>query len=148
MRVALVGLVAVALTMPVAAQEPVASPPESDQPAAEPRPKASAFRKLFITLARDIKRLPTKESARLLVNGGMLAAAAHPFDDAATLGASSSEFLKASFSGWGKALGREWVQGGGALAAYVAGRVLDKPTITAVGGDLIEAQLLSVTLTQ
>ena len=66
----------------------------------------------------------------------------------ATLGASSSVVLKTSFSGWGKALGREWVQGGGALAAYIAGRAFKNPTLTAAGGDLIEAQLLSVALTQ
>jgi len=34
------------------------------------------------------------------------------------------------------------------LAAYVAGRIWDKPQMTMAAGDLIEAQLLSVTLTQ
>ena len=106
------------------------------------------FRKLLFTISRDIKQLPSRDTAHLFINGTLLALAAYPFDEVATLGASSSHVLKAGFSGWGKALGREWVQGGGALAAYVAGRALKKPTLAATGGDLIEAQLLSVTLTQ
>ena len=126
---------------------------ETSDPAPTPPPvtdtqKPDPFRKLFATLARDIKRLPSEDSARLALNGTILALAAYPFDEITTLGASSSHVLKAAYSGWGKALGREWIQGGGALAAYVTGRVFDKPTFTAVGGDLIEAQLLSVTLTQ
>jgi membrane-associated phospholipid phosphatase len=135
---------------PLVAQE--ANAPATDSTAASPPDAASAepspFRRLFVTLVRDIKQLPANGNAVILINGGVLALAAYPFDEIATLGASSSHVLKAAFSGWGKALGREWVQGGGALAAYVAGRVWDKPQMTVVSGDLIEAQLLSVTLTQ
>jgi len=119
-----------------------------DEPAAVEAAQPRLFDKLLLTIARDIKRLPSKDTAHLLVNGTLFALAAHPFDEVATLGASSSHVLKAGFSGWGKALGREWVQGGGALAAYVAGRAFDKPRLAAVGGDLIEAQLLSVAVTQ
>jgi membrane-associated phospholipid phosphatase len=106
------------------------------------------FRKLFVTLARDIKDLPSRNNVTFLVNGALLAAAAYPLDDLATLGASSSPVLKATFAGAGKALGREWMQGGGALAAYVAGHVWDKPRMVAASGDLIEAQLVAVTVTQ
>jgi membrane-associated phospholipid phosphatase len=119
----------------------------ADALAAEPE-ESGPFRKLFVTLGRDIRQFPSADTAGLLVNGALLALAAYPLDDMATLGASSSVVLKSSFSGWGKALGREWVQGGGALAAFVAGRVFHKPTLAAAGGDLIEAQVLSVTLTQ
>jgi hypothetical protein len=106
------------------------------------------LRKLFITIARDLAKLPSKENRTILLTGGLLAAAAYPRDDETTHSASSSPFLKVSFSGYGKALGREWVQGGGALAGYVAGHLWDKPRLTEVSGDLIEAQLVAVTLTQ
>jgi membrane-associated phospholipid phosphatase len=132
---------------PTSAQEQAtdatpATPPITD--ISSPGP----FHKLFTTLVRDIKRLPSKDNARLALNGTTFALAAYPFDEVTTLGASSSHVLKAGFSGWGKALGREWVQGGVALATYFGGKVLERPSLAEAGGDLIEAQLLSVTLTQ
>jgi membrane-associated phospholipid phosphatase len=139
-------LVAVFAT-PAVAQEKSADADQATSPITEissPGP----FQKLFTTLVRDIKRLPSKENARLALNGTTFALAAYPFDEVTTLGASSSHVLKAGFSGWGKALGREWVQGGVALATYFGGKVLDRPSLAAAGDDLIEAQLLSVTLTQ
>lgn len=132
-------------TLPAGAQESPAADSRTERP---PSRERGPFHELFVTLARDVKRLPSKDNAIFLINGGFLALAAVPFDEVTTLGASSSPLLKRAFTGWGKALGREWVQGGGALAAYVAGRVWEKPQMTAVAGDLIEAQLLSVTVTQ
>ena len=84
----------------------------------------------------------------LLLNGAIMTAAVAPFDRVGTERASSSTVLKASFGGFGKGIGREWVQGGGALAAYVAGRVWGASRLTAAGTDLIEAQLVSVAVTQ
>jgi membrane-associated phospholipid phosphatase len=139
-------LVAVFAT-PAVAQEQSTDADQATAPITEiSRP--GPFQQLFTTLVRDIKRLPTRENARLALNGTSFALAAYPFDEVTTLGASSSHVLKAGFSGWGKALGREWVQGGVALATYFGGKVLDRPSLAAAGGDLIEAQLLSVTLTQ
>jgi membrane-associated phospholipid phosphatase len=133
------------MPLPAAAQVADASTqaPEADAPKT-----SGPLKRLFVTLARDIKALPSRDNAAVLINGGMLAVAAFPLDDMATLRASSSPFLKRAFSGFGKAIGREWVQGGGALAAYVAGRVWDKPRMTAAASDLIEAQLVGVTVTQ
>jgi membrane-associated phospholipid phosphatase len=151
-----VGVVAISLSLcahAAAAQDTVEVIP-AEQGVVAPTPldgvrdEPHIFAKLLGTLARDIKRLPSKDSAHLALNGSLLALAAWPLDEIATLGASSSHVLKAAYSGWGKALGREWVQGGAALGAYVAGRVLDRPRLATVGGDLIEAQLLAVTLTQ
>ena len=73
---------------------------------------------LFTTLGNDLERLPSKDNATILLNGGIIAIAVSPFDEMGTHGFSSSTILKASFGGFGKALGREWVQGSGALAAY------------------------------
>ena len=133
---------------PAFAQEP--------EPAVDPATTASLstagdaniFRKLFVMVVRDVKELSSADSRHILMNGATLAMAALPLDDVTTLGASSSTILKASFSGWGKALGREWVQGGTALATYVGGRLLNKPKMARVGSDLIEAQVFALTLTQ
>lgn len=130
---------AVTVMLMLAAPAPLAA-----QPASSPNP----FAKLFVTLGRDLKNLPSRENAPVLINGAILAAAAYPFDEIATLGASSSHVLKATFSGFGKALGREWIQGGGALAAYVVGRAWDRPQLTEAAGDLIEAQIVALSVTQ
>ncbi len=137
---------ALASANPTWAQDAAEAPPTPVVAADTAGP--GPFRALFITLGRDLKQLPARDNVVYLINGGLLALAAAPFDEVATLGASSSPVLKRGFSGWGKALGREWVQGGGALAAYVAGRMWDMPRVTDAAGDLLEAQLLSVTLTQ
>jgi membrane-associated phospholipid phosphatase len=108
----------------------------------------SLFIRLFTTLGRDLKNLPSRDNAPILLGGAALAIAMLPLDDDLTLAASSSPTLKRTYSGWGKAMGREWVQGGGALAAYVAGSMWDKPRMTEAAGDLIEAQLVAVTATQ
>lgn len=144
MGVAIYGL----SVLPAVAQEPdIAADPTTTASSSQPG-DANIFRKLFVTLGRDVKELSSADSRRILINGATLAMAAFPLDDVTTLAASSSPILKASFSGWGKALGREWVQGGTALATYVGGRLLKKPKMARVGGDLIEAQLFALTLTQ
>ena len=144
---AVIVLVVIMVSVGAAAAQEAPSPPAADVP-----PKsvsdAGLFRKLFTTLARDVRRLPARENVPILVNGSVLAIAAVPFDRVATDGASSSKLLKASFSGFGKAIGREWVQGGGALAGYVAGRLWNKPRLAAASGDLIEAQIVSGAVTQ
>ncbi len=94
------------------------------------------------------RRLPIRDTARLAINGTLAGARRLPFDEIATLGASSSHVLKAAYSGWGKALGREWVQGGAALAAYVGGPSVREPAMTAAGADLMQAQVLAATMTQ
>ena len=99
-------------------------------------------------LIRDVKRLPSRDNRAILLNGAILTAAVAPFDRIGTERASSSMVLKKTFAGFGKAIGREWVQGGGALAAYVAGRVWDKPRLVAAAGDLIEAQIVTAVTTQ
>jgi membrane-associated phospholipid phosphatase len=108
----------------------------------------SLFKKLFTTLGRDLKRLPSRENAPTLFRGAVVAFGVFPLDKQVTLAASSSPTLKRAFSGWGKALGREWVQGGTALAAYAAGSIWNHSRMVTVAGDLIEAQIVAATVTQ
>jgi hypothetical protein len=105
-------------------------------------------RKLVTTIVRDVKQLPSKDNLPILLNGAALAIGVHPIDEVATHGASSSKILKASFAGYGKAVGREWAQGGVALGAYIAGRLWSNERLVAASGDLIEAQLVSAAVTQ
>ena len=105
-------------------------------------------RKLVTTIVRDVKQLPSKDNLPILLDGAVLAVCVYPVDEITTDGASSSKILKASFAGFGKAIGREWVQGGGALGAYIAGRLWNNDRLVAASGDLIEAQLVAVAVTQ
>jgi hypothetical protein len=110
--------------------------------------EAGPLRKLVTTIVRDVKQLPSKDNLPILLNGALLSIGVYPVDEMATYGASSSRILKASFGDVGKTAGREWVHGGGALAAYIAGRLWNNDRLTAASGDLIEAQLVSGAVTQ
>ena len=147
MRQALIILLAIAVAAARAdAQEtPTPTPGDSHDSGSFDR---GLMRKLLSTIARDVKQLPSKENLPILMNGAVLAAGVYPVDDITTYGASSSKILKAGFAGFGKAIGREWVQGGGALGAYIAGRIWNNARLVEASGDLIEAQLVSVTITQ
>ena len=140
--------VALIVGLPIASTAQDASGSSTGDPRDDSGASAGVVHKLFTTLYRDIKQLPAKENRALLLNGAIVTGAVAPFDRIGTERASSSRALKAGFGGAGKAIGREWVQGGGAIAAYAAGRLWDKPRLTAAGGDLIEAQIVSATVTQ
>jgi membrane-associated phospholipid phosphatase len=129
-----------------AAQE--AAPVQSAESADTAKSDPGLVHRLFTTLVSDIKRLPAKENRAILLNGAIVTGAVAPFDRIGTERASSSRALKAGFGGVGKDIGEEWVQGGGAIAAYAAGRLWHSPKLTAAGGDLVEAQLVGLAVTQ
>ena len=95
------------------------------------------------TLADDFKSVVSKESIPLLSVATAFALFASPFDENLTYSASCSTFLKTTFDGWARVAGQEWALAGGALATYTLGHVLENPKVAAVGGDLIEAQIVS-----
>lgn len=72
-----------------------------------------------------------------------LALVASPFDETLTYSASCSTFLKTSFEGWARVAGQEWVLGSGALATYLFARATDHPKLAAVGGDMMQAQVVA-----
>ena len=121
-------VVLVVAAVPVCAQE-------SPQPAPD--------RNLLQTIVDDVKSAASKESAGVLSIAAAFALFASPFDETLTYSASCSTFLKTAFDGWARVAGQEWVLGGGALATYLIGRAADQPKVAALGGDLVEAQLLS-----
>jgi membrane-associated phospholipid phosphatase len=85
----------------------------------------------------------SKESASVISAATAFALFAQPFDKNLTYSASCSTFLKTTFDGWARIAGQEWLMGSGALATYGIGRVWDKPRVAAIGGDLIEAQVVA-----
>ena len=104
---------------------------------------AKADRSLVQTIADDLKSVASKESVSLLSAATAFALFASPFDDNLTFSASCSTFLKTSFEPWARVAGQEWLLGSGALATYAIGRAFDRPRVAAIGGDLIEAQIVS-----
>ena len=104
---------------------------------------APADRSLVQTIKDDLKSVVSKESASVLSVATAFALFAQPFDDNLTYSASCSTFLKTTFEPWARVVGQEWLLGSGALATYAIGRAFDRPRVAAIGGDLIEAQVVA-----
>ena len=94
-------------------------------------------------IADDLKSMVSKESASVLSTAAAFALFASPFDESLTYSASCSTFLKTAFEGWARVMGQEWVLGSTALATYVIGRAAGRSDVAAVGGNLIESQLVA-----
>lgn len=113
-------------------------------PAASAQDAPAPTDKNFLeTIADGVKSVVSSESATVLSAAAAFAVLALPFDETLTDSASNSTFLKTTFEGWARIAGQEWVLGGGALATFVIGRATDHPKVSALGGDMMEAQLLA-----
>ena len=125
-----------------------------DPPATESRSPAPAgavwvspsFAGLFGSTFGDFRRLPSKETATILAIGAAAAIAGHSADRSVTRTLSGSKDLGGAL-GAGQALGSMQVQLGGAFATYALGRALGRGKVTAIGADLVQASLVSQTLT-
>src|SRR6185503_6051395 len=104
---------------------------------------SSPPRSLIETFKQDLKSVVSKENASVLSAATAFALFAQPFDTNLTYSASCSTFLKTTFDPWARVAGQEWVLAGGAAATYVYGRVSGNSQLAAVGGDLIEAELIA-----
>ena len=106
-------------------------------------PPPSADRSFLRTIGEDLKSMASKESVSVLSAATAFALFASPFDDNLTYSASCSTFLKTTFEPWARVAGQEWLLGSGAIATYAIGRAFDRPRVAAIGGDLIEAQIVA-----
>ncbi|MEO8679545.1 MAG: phosphatase PAP2 family protein [Vicinamibacterales bacterium] len=111
-----------------------------------PTPRHTGFKAMLKSLGRDVKALPSKENLYWTLTGGGLALAVHPADD------NVNEFfidnrLASDIFRPGAVLGNvvPWV---GSITTYAWGRLADKPRVSHVGTDLIEAQVIAAGLTQ
>ena len=105
--------------------------------------QTEAERSLLKTIVSDLKLVVSKESLPVLSSATAFALFALPFDEALTYSASCSTFQKTAFDGWARIAGQEWLLASGALATYVVGRTTAQPKVAAVGGDLIESQVVA-----
>lgn len=95
------------------------------------------------TILEDLKSVASKESIPVLSSATALALVAWPFDETLTYSASCSTFQKSAFEGWARIAGQEWLLAGASVATYVAGKATGSRKVTAVGGDLIESQVVA-----
>jgi membrane-associated phospholipid phosphatase len=109
-------------------------------PAAE-LPPDRPFTELLTNLARDIRALPSSDTAMILGAGGGTGLALRPVDD--NVANWGNEHGPSSFAGIGEFIGDGWVQGGVAVATYVVGRANGDTKAAHVGSDLIRGHLLN-----
>jgi membrane-associated phospholipid phosphatase len=145
---------------PQQAQPPVAAPvTDSQPPQAEPQeqkaeakepptPPHTGVRTLFRDLVADLKHLPSRRNFAVLALGGGLAAAAHPWDD--TFNArlrSHFDAVNTAFAP-GKYFGNTPEQVALSLGTYAYGRIRQQPTVSHMGMDLLQAQMMSEIIVQ
>src|SRR4051794_1160273 len=121
---------------------PLSGPETSGTPA---KPVQASFSKLFTETLGDLSRLPSRENLTWLGIGGVAALAAHAGDHGVTTTLGEAHRLDGAFD-LGSTLGGMPVQFGSALATFAIGKITSKPGVTALGGDLVRAQLVAQTV--
>ena len=110
-----------------------------------PKPKVSReFSGLFRDTVTDFRGLASKKPLTILGIGAIAAAAAHVADPSMT---SMLATERASFLGPGETIGSARLQLAGALATFAAGHITGSAKVTAVGADLVSANIVAQTLT-
>src|SRR3954468_14403369 len=140
---------------------PVASPPASplftassldtslaQQPAGPPpTPRYTGIKALTKHLVTNFKYLPSMENLYWAGAGGGLALAAHPFDDNVNHALVGNDAADKIFKA-GEILGELPTLLTSASVVYAVGRIGDRPKVSHLGMDLIEALAMSEALTQ
>ena len=94
----------------------------------------------------DFKRLPSRDTLAWLGIGAAMALAAHPADQSTSRSLAGSLTADHTFEA-GEILGGAIFQFVGSAATYLTGRAAGSNRITAVGADLLRAQILAQTVT-
>jgi membrane-associated phospholipid phosphatase len=142
-------------SVPATAQTATA-PPVARQPIAAQRPALSPqlpgstqgviFGDVIGRTIGDFKRLPSRDTLAWLGIGAAIALAAHPADQSSSRGLGGSLTADRTFEA-GEILGGAIFQFAGSAATYLTGRAVGSSRITAVGADLLRAQVLAQTVT-
>ena len=114
---------------------------------APPTPRHTGIKAMVKDLGSDVMHLPSKENLFWAGVGGGLALAAHPFDDNVQESIVDNNFAHNFFKP-GAVLGQSYTLLTAAAAVYVTGRVKDKPHVSHVGMDLLQAVAVSEGITQ
>jgi len=117
---------------------------QGEEPA---KPARSFFPALAHNLVDDVKHIPRKNSLYWLAAGTGMSLAAHPADNELNNRLSTSEGAKDFFVA-GKYIGSLPVLMGAAASTYLVGRARDSRRGQHLGIDLIEATILSESITQ
>jgi hypothetical protein len=118
------------------------------QPAGPPpTPRHTGIKALAKGLIVDFKYLPSRENLMWAGIGGGLAAAVHPLDDNLNRALVGDEIAGRVFKA-GEVLGELPTLLTSASVVYAIGRIGDKPRVSHVGMDLIQALAMSEILTQ
>jgi hypothetical protein len=112
-----------------------------------PTPRHTGIHALGKDLLDDFKHLPSKENSIWAGVAGGLALAVHPVDDNVMNGLAYDSKAQ-SFFKLGKYLGQSYVLIPVAITVYATGRIQDKPKVSHVGMDLIQALLMAEAITQ
>jgi hypothetical protein len=142
---------ACALTVALALQsasQPAVRPAQTAAPVASATtvPADRPFQDLFTNLGRDLRALPSANTALILGIGGGAAVVVRPLDD--NISNWAAKQTSASYTKIGDVAGNGWLQAGGAVATYAIGVMTDSPKATHVGSDLIRGQFLTGIFTQ
>lgn len=105
-----------------------------------------SFTQLFTGTLKDFKGLPTATNMQLLSLGTVAAAGAFPAD-AKISNSFSAPRLTETFEA-GRTIGATPVHLAASFTAYALGRSLNKPCLTSLAGDLVQAQLMAEILSQ
>jgi len=120
-------------------------PAEAKEP---PTPPRTGIHALFGNFVEDVQHLPAMQNVYIAAIAGGLAAAAHPADQ--TFNArlrSHYDAVNTAFAPC-KYLGDTPEQVALSLATYAFGRAFDRPKVSHLGMDLIQAQLLTELLVE
>ena len=143
-----IAAVALAVTAAPASSQTLLQPAQAATESRSPAPGAvwvsPSFAGLFENTFGDFRRLPSKGTATILAIGAAAAIAGHSADRSVTTRLSGSRGLSL---GAGQMLGSMQVQLGSAFATYALGRAMGRGNVTAIGADLVQAALVSQTLT-
>jgi membrane-associated phospholipid phosphatase len=120
----------------------------AQQPAGPPpTPRHTGIKAIAKHLVTNFKYVPSKENLLWTGVGGGLALAAHPFDDNVNRTLVGSDTADQVFKA-GEVLGELGTLLGSASVVYAVGRIQDRPRVSHLGMDLIEALAMSEALTQ
>jgi hypothetical protein len=137
---------------PSAAADQVPRKPEPQDQKANakepPTPPHTGIRALFGNLGEDLQHLPSLQNLELAGVGGVLAGAAHPFDQPLNEAAQNHYDGLNAFFAAGKYLGNTPEQVAFSIGTYAVGRWKDQPRVAHLGMDLLQAQILSEILVE
>jgi hypothetical protein len=149
-RVATMLVPTLVLALALCDQPPVQDeqkPPDPQEQKAEakepPTPPHTGIRALGENLVEDVKKLPAKQNLYLALIGGGLAAAVHPADQSVNQSFVAHYDSLNKFFAAGKYIGNTPEQVALSVGTYAFGRIFDKPKVSHLGMDLLQAQILT-----